>query len=351
MSLGNLAKSLAGLKAGELLDKPHVDTIGKIDISKIHEDKYNARKEFDEQALNDLAESIKEHGIISPISLRPHDTIVGEYIINHGHRRFRASKIAGLTKIPAFLDNEVNSFGRFIENIQREDLNPLDIADQLKIYLSDGYTNRDIAKKIGKSDTWVSRHLGIQESPEIIKEAITDGKIKSVEAAITLANLTKEHPEEVNKFIGQTTGDISKQKVRELTKRLKGEEDSAVQITENEDVNSTAAETEDNSIGDLTVAEVAAVSAKSSQQDDFVLKAQDKSTDTTVNNKSAASSTSTSSQPVKQPSVEIVDLFVGLLDSISLDDTQLSLLGEKLSGQAYDQRFDSIRQFLQNKQS
>ncbi|QCR85122.1 ParB/RepB/Spo0J family partition protein [Moraxella osloensis] len=355
MSLGNLSKSLAGLKAGQLLNKPHVDTVNKFDISKIHEDKDNARKEFNDETLDELAESIKQNGVISPISLRPHDTIEGEYIINHGHRRLRASKLAGLTEIPAFLDININSFGRLIENIQREDLNPLDIANQLKIYLDNGETNRSIAQKIGKSETWVSRHLGLQDSPELVKKAINDGKIKSVEAARTLATLTKEHPEEVNKFIEHTQGDISQIKVRELTKKLKGEEDdTSTQVTESELANTpieTAESQRDQSSESIDAEEVGAVSAKITQQDDFVLKAQDKSTDTAVDNKSAASSTSTSSQPVKQPSVEIIELFVGLLDSISLDETQLELLNEKLSEQAYDRRFDSLRQFLQNKQS
>mgnify|MGYP003603425715 CR=1 FL=1 len=182
----------------------------------------------------------------------------------------------------------------------------------------------------------------MQDSPELVKKAINDGKIKSVEAARTLATLTKEHPEEVNKFIEHTQGDISQIKVRELTKKLKGEEDdTSTQVTESELANTpieTAESQRDQSSESIDAEEVGAVSAKITQQDDFVLK-------------SAASTTSTSSQPVKQPSVEIIELFVELLDSISLDETQLELLNEKLSEQAYDRHFDSIRQFLQNKQS
>ncbi|ARE67005.1 ParB/RepB/Spo0J family partition protein [Moraxella catarrhalis] len=221
---------LATLNLGGLLNKPVIGQVSEIDISLIAEDSLNARREFHDDTLHELAQSIKEHGVISPISLRANPIKDGYYIINHGHRRFRAAKLADKTTIPAFLDNEIDVFGRFIENIQREDLSPLDIANQLNTFVKDGMQGKDIAEKIGKSDSWVSRHLGLLSAPMTIKKSLEDGKIKSVEAAKTLASLSNDHPVEVEGFLSNAEGEITQKQVREFSKELKNEKSADVAL-------------------------------------------------------------------------------------------------------------------------
>ena len=221
---------LATLNLGGLLNKPVIGQVSEIDISLIAEDSLNARREFHDDTLHELVQSIKEHGVISPISLRANPIKDGYYIINHGHRRFRAAKLADKTTIPAFLDNEIDVFGRFIENIQREDLSPLDIANQLNTFVKDGMQGKDIAEKIGKSDSWVSRHLGLLSAPMTIKKSLEDGKIKSVEAAKTLASLSNDHPVEVEGFLSNAEGEITQKQVREFSKELKNEKSADVAL-------------------------------------------------------------------------------------------------------------------------
>lgn len=222
MALSNKLKDkLKSSSYGGLISNDQPTLVGEVSISKIHEDEHNARTEFDTESLEGLSESIKQNGVLDPISLRPHDTLPGEYIINCGHRRFRASKMAGLTKIPAFLDSKMDDYGRFIDNIQREDLSLIDVANQLKRFVDEGAKNREIAQKIGKSETWVSRYLSLLELPKDIIDAVKQGKIKSAEAALSLANLSKDRPAEVHKFIQQNEGEISQGKVRKFQKEMK----------------------------------------------------------------------------------------------------------------------------------
>lgn len=221
-------KELANLNLGGLLTKPSIGAVSEIDIELIVEDANNARKEFHEDTLYELAESIKANGVIAPISLREHPLRDGFYIINHGHRRYRASKLAERKTIPAFLDSKIDEFGRFIENIQREELSPLDIANQLNLFIKDGMSGKEIAEKLGKSDSWVSRHLGLLSAPITIKKSLEDGKIKSVEAAKTLVSLSNEHPVEVEDFLTHAEGEITQKQVREFSKELKNEKSEDV---------------------------------------------------------------------------------------------------------------------------
>lgn len=178
---------------GSLLDKQIISKVSEIDIDLLEEDAQNARTEFNDDTIEELCQSIISQGVVSPISVRKHPIDKDKYVINHGHRRVRAAKKAGLTKIPAFLDDNINTIGKFLENIQREDLSPMDVAKQLKTFTEEGLTNKDIALSLGKSDSWVSRHLGLLDAPEVIQEALDDGRLTSVEAARTLVSLSEEH--------------------------------------------------------------------------------------------------------------------------------------------------------------
>ena len=129
-------KKMTGLGRGldALIDTTHVDTNGGSSISEVELNKIVAnpdqpRRNFDEDALAELTDSIREHGVISPITLRKNDD--GTYMIIAGERRFRASKMAGLNSIPAYIrtakDEQVMEWA-LIENIQREDLDAIEIA-------------------------------------------------------------------------------------------------------------------------------------------------------------------------------------------------------------------------------
>lgn len=114
-----------------------------------------------------MAASIQERqshgkrGVMVPISLRPHPTIPGDFIINHGHRRYLGTIEAGLQQIPGHEDHDFDDFDQVIENLQREKLNGRELADFIGGKLAEGMTQADIARKLGKSKAWVSMHVSM----------------------------------------------------------------------------------------------------------------------------------------------------------------------------------------------
>ena len=305
-------KSFNGLNVSGLLNRPTLNQVNEIDLDKVHEDANNARKEFDESSLDELAKSINSHGVISPISLRKHDTIDGHFIINHGHRRYRASLKCGKKTIPAFLDDRINTFGRFIENLQREDLSPIDIANQLKNYQDQGYSNQEIAEEIGKSDSWVSRHLSILDAPAPVKTAIEDGRVKSFEAAAALTNLHEDYAAQVEEFLDDSVEDVSQKKVRELSKNLKGNKPKKSK-SKKDDNSATGESLDDNSVTGESL-------------DD-----------------NSAGEDEESKPKAKKPSSPLIDL----IKEIKLSDMQIQYLVAELQDTSkYDASFDKLREFF-----
>lgn len=158
----------------------------ELKISEIVRDEDQPRREFDQAALNALASSIKEHGVLQPIVVTKED---GKYKIVAGERRWRAAKIAGLIKIPAIirtLDSQNRLELSIIENAQREDLNPLELATAYaKLSSQFNLSNKDIAAKVGKSEQTIHNTMRLLSLPEkakkiMIKEKLTEGVMRSL---------------------------------------------------------------------------------------------------------------------------------------------------------------------------
>lgn len=143
----------------------------EIDITKLFPNVNQARKLFDEEALKELAASIKIHGIISPIVVVPKDG--GKYMIIAGERRYRASLIAGLTKVPVIIKNyterEIKEIS-LIENLQREDLNPIEAARAIKELMDEyRFTQETIAERLGKKRPTIANSIRLLSlHPEVI---------------------------------------------------------------------------------------------------------------------------------------------------------------------------------------
>jgi ParB family chromosome partitioning protein len=152
-----------------------------IAIERIDEDPGQPRRSFDEQKLEELAESVREHGVLQPIVLRQ-GTDHGRYVIVMGARRYRAAKRAGLRDIPAFV-HAVGSADRYvqmIENIQRDDLNAPEIAAFIADRLEQGDSQADISRKLGKPRDWVSRYASVQSMPEFLRSKLAGSSIRAV---------------------------------------------------------------------------------------------------------------------------------------------------------------------------
>lgn len=171
-------------------------SISEILISQVQANPFQPREEFDDVALNELADSIRVHGIIQPITVRKlgYDS----YQIISGERRTRASRLAGLTTIPAFIrlaDDQGMLEMALIENIQREELNAMEIAFSYKRLLDECSLNQEqLGDRVGKNRSTVNNYLRLLKLPDNIQVAIRDGQISMghARAIINIDNLDEQ---------------------------------------------------------------------------------------------------------------------------------------------------------------
>ncbi|HDG5545332.1 TPA: ParB/RepB/Spo0J family partition protein [Staphylococcus aureus] len=170
------------------ITKTKDEQIKQIDISDIKPNPYQPRKTFDENHLNDLADSIKQYGILQPIVLRK--TVQGYYIVV-GERRFRASKIAGLKYVSAIIkdltDEDMMELA-VIENLQREDLNAIEEAESYQHLMTDlKITQQEVAKRLSKSRPYIANMLRLLHLPKKIADMVKDGRLTSAHGRTLLA--------------------------------------------------------------------------------------------------------------------------------------------------------------------
>ncbi|MDO5036466.1 MAG: ParB/RepB/Spo0J family partition protein [Porphyromonas sp.] len=180
---GSLGRGLDALINTDLIDveTKGSSSINEIAIDHITPNEDQPRQDFDEEALRELAASIEHIGIVQPITVYEEEDRPGYYRIISGERRYRASKIAGLEKLPAYVrtvaDEQLMEMA-LIENIQREDLNAIEIALALKKLLEDcELTQDELASRIGKQRSTISNYIRLLRLPAEIQMALKDGKI------------------------------------------------------------------------------------------------------------------------------------------------------------------------------
>lgn len=163
-------------------------------IEKLKASVYQPRKAFNEESLNELASSIKEHGLLEPLLVKKSQDEMYEIIC--GERRFRACKIAQLASVPCLIrdDSELNGYAvALIENIQREDLNPVEMANAFSLMLNEcNLTQEELAKTLGKSRSSVTNILRINNLHDEIKNMIVEGLIDLSHAKVILSLEDKE---------------------------------------------------------------------------------------------------------------------------------------------------------------
>ena len=189
----------------------------ELNLSDLRPNPYQPRKIFDDEALNELAASIKEHGVFQPIIVKK--TVKG-YDIVAGERRFRASKKAGLTTIPAiikdFTDEEMMNIS-LLENLQREDLTAIEEANAYKAIIdASGITQDELANRVGKSRSHITNMLGLLKLPKSVQDMILYNKISMGHARVLSKLEDKEKIEELAEKI--VSEDLSVREIEELSK-------------------------------------------------------------------------------------------------------------------------------------
>jgi len=206
-----------------------------VDIGLLIEDPENERKTFDERELKNLSDSIHEVGIVEPITVTPIDS--GGYMILAGHRRYRAAKMAGLKKVTVVISDPIDTDERrkrsIVSNIQREDIPPLELARAIRALLdSSGMKQRQLAKMIGKNESWVSDRLRILNLSTPAQTRLDNGGItqSSVDALSRISRI--EDAKKQLKLVKALEQGASNREIREQIEKIlpkKGRGDKADQ--------------------------------------------------------------------------------------------------------------------------
>ncbi len=196
------------------------DTLRKLKIIEVEPNREQPRKRFDQEALEELASSIKEYGLIQPIVVTKKD---GYYSIIAGERRWRASKLAGLKEIPAIIredDEKINSEISLIENMQREDLNPVEKAMGIRTLMDNyGMSQEEVAKKLGKGRSTVANWIRVLNLEPRVLEMAKEGKISEgyCKALLAITDPEKQYQTAIQMLERNST-------VRQVEKKAKTKE-------------------------------------------------------------------------------------------------------------------------------
>lgn len=196
-----------------------------ISLNKIKPNRYQPRQNFNKEKLQELADSIKKHGLAQPVLVTP-SVAPGEYELIAGERRFRASKMAGLKDIKAIVRQSADDKQKFdlalIENLQREDLDPVEQAKAFKRLIEEfGHTHEEIAAVIGKNRSVITNTLRLLNLPEDIRQLITEGKLSAGHGRM-LAGIEDE--QQMRALVAQILSEtLSVRAVEKIASEMKGE--------------------------------------------------------------------------------------------------------------------------------
>ncbi len=211
-----------------------VNIVLEVPVENIRPNPHQPRTDFNEESLDELAHSIKKHGLIQPITVR----YIGEkrFELISGERRLRASKLANLEEIPAYIrevdDEDILSFA-LIENIQREDLNPIEVAlGYQRLVEEAGYTQVEVAEKVGKNRTTVTNMLRLLNLPAFIQAALRDNKISMGHARALIPIEDEADQEAIFKKVIKKQ--YSVRQTEEAVRALNEQEDESKDVPEKE---------------------------------------------------------------------------------------------------------------------
>ncbi len=218
-------KNSLGRGLGALIEEaePEVQKVvggTKVDIRLVDANPFQPRTVFDQEALEELTASIKELGVIQPITVREMET--GRYQLITGERRFRAATAAGLTQIPAYVrtaDDQGMLEMALVENIQREDLNAVDIAISYQRLVEEcSLTQENLSLRVGKKRATVANYLRLLKLPAEIQVGLRENRISMGHARALVA--IEDHREQINLFYKVIEEELSVRKTEELARKI-----------------------------------------------------------------------------------------------------------------------------------
>lgn len=214
---GDYAKLIS--KAGDFYD---------FDIDIVSPDPNQPRKNFDEVALQELADDLKKNGLIQPIVVREDPDNVGKFIVVAGERRLKAAKLAGFKKIRSILstyDNSQLGYVQIAENAKRDNLKFYEMAEFIVSRADAGEKQADIAEKLGTSKSQVNLYMIWKDAPESLKNA--KDKFNAIRAFYDAVKLYEEHPDEIRDFV-ENNETISKSDISNFRKEIAAETENQI---------------------------------------------------------------------------------------------------------------------------
>lgn len=217
-----LESSSTDITSKELDDASVLGAVALLPINSIEANPFNPRTHFEEDALNELRDSIAQHGIIQPLTVRKLGR--NKYQLISGERRFKASKMANLTEVPAYIrvaNDQTMLEMALVENIQREDLNAIEVAFSYQRLLDEcKLTQEQLANKIAKSRTSITNHLRLLKLPPIIQLGVREGEISMGHARALVS--AGDEDKQVKLFNNVVENELS---VRELEALIRSDQE------------------------------------------------------------------------------------------------------------------------------
>lgn len=211
--MGSLTNFLANRKTSGLnleqlgLFESELAPTGKplmVAIDRLVEDPDNPRKAFPPEAIEELAQDIAQRGILQPIVVSDRE-VKDRYLIRFGSRRWRAALQAGLTEVPIiFAAQHRNAYDQVAENLKRQNLSPLELAQFIRRQVDAGESNAEVGRQLGMDLTTVAHHLALLSLPPVLDQALKDGRCESPRTLHELSRLHEEQPEQVAALVAGT---------------------------------------------------------------------------------------------------------------------------------------------------
>lgn len=174
-------------------------------VAKVEVDPDNLRTTIDQPKLEELAASIRTQGLIQPISVRHHPSKPGCFLVNAGERRLRAVQFLRQETIAAYLQDDFNPYIQAVENLQRENVTPLDLARFVAKRLAAGDSRATIAKQLGKPRSFITEVAALAEAPAAILDACNEGRVGDTRAAYLLTRAWKRNNKAVQQLLSEDT--------------------------------------------------------------------------------------------------------------------------------------------------
>ena len=175
-----------------------------VPVDQLHEDPDNPRKAFPPEAIDELAQDVAQRGILQPIVVSDWDD-KGRYLIRFGSRRWRAAIQAGLTTVPVIFAVEArNAYDQVAENLKRQNLSPLELAQFIRRRVDAGESNAEVGRQLGMDLSTVAHHLALLSLPPVLDQALRSGRCESPRTLHELSRLHEEQPEQVAALVAGT---------------------------------------------------------------------------------------------------------------------------------------------------